>query len=154
MSLDKRLAYALSGLAAVGAGAGLAYYLYKTQCQAATGIVEAEFVVEETHLTWLDGIAAKHTNGDVERALHALIDHCKTTSEKDDGAETIFKKVRCNSCEKKKKVTFKAKLTPEHIAFINEAKDKYEIAAGPDKTLRVMLEYAINDTEEGVMFGA
>lgn len=150
--IDKRVALAVVGAAAVGAGAGLAYYVYKKRCQADSGVVGLEVKVEQTHATWLDDIAAKYTSGDSVKALHMLVEHCKTASSDDTVAETIFEKVRCKSCGKKEKVAFTATLSKDHVAFINSALEKYELS-GQDKTLRVMFEYVINETQESAVFG-
>lgn len=154
--MDKRVVFAVMGTAAVGAGAGLAYYLYKKRCQDASDMspcVSLEVEVEQTHATWLDGIAVKYTNGDSVKALHMLVEHCKTASSDDAVAEAIFKKVRCKACGKKEKVAFTATLSKDHVAFIDSALEKYKISGGQDKTLRVMFEYVINETQESAVFG-
>lgn len=151
--MDKRVTLALVGTAALG-GAGLAYYFYKKQCQSAGDTVDVEVKLEQAHVTWLDGIAAKYTNGDSVKALHILVEHCKAASSDDAVAEAIFKKVRCKSCGKKQKVTYTASLSQEHMSFIESAISQYEISAGQDKCLRVMFEYVINETQESSVFGS
>lgn len=153
MGTDRRIVYAIAGTAAVGAGAALVYYIYTKQNQAAMGLMDLNLKVEEKHVTWLEGIASKYTGGDIVKALHNMIDNCQAVSTDSKLAEMIFEKIRCNSCGKKKKVNFSAKLTGDQVAFIENAVEKYDITGGKEKALRVMFEYAINDAEENIMFG-
>lgn len=154
--MDKRMTLALAGAAALG-GAGLGYYLYKKNCESSSESgsesIAVEVKLEQEHITWLDGIAAKYTSGDSVKALHKVVDHCMAASTDEKVAEIIFKEIRCNTCGKKAKVDYTAQLSREHVSFIDDAVAKYEISAGKDKCLRVMFEYVINDTVESSVFG-
>lgn len=150
VKMDKRVTLALVGTAGV-CGVGLAYYVYK-QYRSADEIIEIELKLESSHLEWLRIVSEKYTEGNLTEALKKVLEHCQAASEDPETAEAIFEKVRCNSCGKKEKVPYTASLPRKHVSFIAEAAKKYKITAGNDKCVRVMLEYAINDSEESSVF--
>ncbi|CDF36273.1 unnamed protein product [Chondrus crispus] len=150
--LDKRVTIALIGTASV-CGAGLAYYLYNRHFHSSEESIEIELNLESAQLEWLGTVSDKYTDGDVAIAMKKVVDHCQVASEDPKAAETIFKKVRCNSCGKKEKLPFTVSLLQKQVDFLGDAAKKYEITAGNDKCMRVMLEYAINDAQESSIFG-
>lgn len=141
------------GVAAIGAGLGIAYYAYKKHSQNGTDGIEVELLVEQAHVEWLEEVATKYVNGDTGDTLRKVIEHCKIVSTDEDKAQVIFNKVRCFSCGKKRKVLFSSKLSQEHISFIESAFARYKISGGQDKALRIMIEYAMRDAEESEVFG-
>lgn len=151
--MDNRVKIAL-GVAAVGAGLGIAYYVYKKRSQNGTDNIELELLIEQAHVEWLEDKATRHTNGDTDEALSKVIEHCKIASTDEDKARSVFKKVRCFSCGQKLKILFRGRLSREHVSFIESACAKYELSGGQDKTLRIMMEYAMRDAEESVVFGS
>lgn len=140
-------------MCAVGAGIGIAYYLHTRASKSTDDLVPLDFKLEQSHVTWLEEMALKYTSGNASNALQKLIDHCATASGDAAEAETIFKKVRCNACGGKQKVSFIAMLTPQQVEFIDASEAKYEVPGGRGKTLRVMFEYVINDTVHDEVFG-
>lgn len=151
--MDKRAKIAIAAVT-VGAGVGVAYYIYKTRKEGSSGDLSIE--LDETHITWLSEVASKYAEGDPVKALQMLIDHCITASADEKTAGVIFKDIRCNTCGDgaKTKVPFVAKLLPAHIAFIDSCIDKYGIKGGQGKTVRIMCEYAKADAEESSVFSS
>lgn len=152
MGTDKRVTYLLAGTAAVGASA-LAYYFYTKENKDAMDAIQQDVNLDEIHVTWLEGIAVKYTNGDKVEALHKMLNNCITLSVDSDRDEAIFQKIRCKTCGQKNKVSFRTNLTPDQVAFISASAEKHDITGGKDKALRIMFEYSMNDADEGVMFG-
>lgn len=142
------------GVCAVGAGLGIAYYVYNRRSRVPDGLVPLTLELEQSHVTWLEEMAGKYTDGNCIIALGKLVEYCKVVGAEGEGAEVIFKKVRCNACNGKQKVSFIAMLTPVDVEFIEASTATYEIPGGRDKTVRVMFEYVINDTVHDEVFGS
>lgn len=149
MKLDKRVTAALVGAAAVGATVGVAYYLKKQSAE-----VEIPVQLEQSHVSWLEEVAVKYTSGDPKKALQTLIGHCQSTSKDSAVEKKIFEEFRCNTCGKKEKVEYTAVVTGSQLAFVNRMTAQYGIKGGKDKTMRILLEYALNDVEQATIFGS
>lgn len=149
---EKRTFLIIAGTAAAGAGAVLAYWLYKKQLQAKEPVT-LSVTVETAHTTYLDQVSEKFTAGDKQEALQAIVAYCMRVSSDSAVEEEIFKKVRCNTCGKKEKTEYVATLSQEQSNYLDKIVGKHDIGGGPDKVLRVMFEYVITDVEDSVVFG-
>lgn len=158
MPLDPRTRTIVLSVAAAGAGCTLAYLLYRKRRGAAppaTATVRLSATIEKLHAEWLSLMTEKYTAGDQDVALAKLIAHCERVHKSGAGAaDTIFKEVRCNSCDGKDKVDVSYMVLVAQLDFVGNMMQLYNIDAGIGKALRIIFEYAINDVEAGVIFSA
>lgn len=150
-SYNRKLTLAIAGATAAGVGFATAYYLYrKTQADAITAV---PIRIEAYHQSYLQASAAAYTNGDQQLALRRIIQYCMHVSASGSEAEqTIFTKVRCNSCGNKHKIDYEALITNHQFNFVKRVVATYNIDAGHQKAIRIMLEYCINEVDDTIIF--
>lgn len=148
---NRKITLAIAGAAAAGVGFATAYYLYrKTQ---ASQITSVPIRIETYHQSYLQASAATYTQGDQQEALRRIIAYCiNISSSSSESEQTIFTNVRCNSCGKKEKIAYEALITNAQLDFVNRVMATYNIDAGQEKAVRIMLEYCINEVEDAVIF--
>lgn len=146
--MDKRVKIAILGAAAAGTGV-LSYLAYKHFFCART----MQLQVEEAHVAWITEMATKHTDGDIEKAMHLLLAHCIAVRTDTAATEKIFKEIRCNSCGgRKNKTSFQVTLTAAERSYLNAMVVTHSVRDGLDKAVRVIFEYAINDADLATIF--
>lgn len=149
--MDKRTKTIVVGVAAAGSSCVLAYYMYKQyQKENNPTTKEGETLikvqVEQVHKAWLKEMGDKYTSGDTSKAVQLLIEHCILFSGDIKATETIFKKIRCNTCaDGVDKIEIEPCVMSPHKAFLENAVSQFEIKGGIAKAVRIMCDYGMDD---------